>query len=147
MKVKGGNGGNLAHQDNGTCRKSCPSSEAGVDRASRWARHCFPPQTRVMHKLHLPDTCPLQPQRMKEVERIRRRKILNSYPQETVNRIRMESPQRVKNRSTLRSTNCTTWYLPKEYRNTDSKGYTHPDVYSSIINNSQLMETAQVSID
>ena len=38
-------------------------------------------------------------------------------------------------------------YLPKEYKNTNSKGYMHPDVYSSIIYNSQIMETAQVSIN
>jgi len=34
----------------------------------------------------------------------------------------MEVPQRVKNRTTLRSSNCTTRYLPKEYKNTNSKG-------------------------
>ena len=60
---------------------------------------------------------------------------------------RMEFLQKVKNRTTLRSSNCTTRYLPKGYKNTDSKGYMHPDVYSSIINNSQIMETAQVSIN
>ena len=42
---------------------------------------------------------------------------------------------------------CTTRHLPKEYKNTNSKGYMHPDVYSSIVYNSQIMETAQVSID
>ena len=38
-----------------------------------------------------------------------------------------------------------TGYLPKEYKNTNSKGYVHPYVYSSIIYNCQDMEAAQVS--
>ena len=59
----------------------------------------------------------------------------------------MEVPQKVKNRTTLQSSNHTTGYLPKEYKNTNSKGYMHLYVYSSIIYNSQIMETAQVSID
>ena len=58
----------------------------------------------------------------------------------------IDIPQKVKNK-TLQSSNCTTSYLLKGYKNTDSKGYMHPDVYSSIINNSQIMETAQVSIN
>jgi len=37
--------------------------------------------------------------------------------------------------------NCTTGYLSKEYKNINSKGYMHPDVYSSIIYNSQMMDT------
>ena len=60
---------------------------------------------------------------------------------------RMEFPQNDKNRTTLFSNNCTTRYLPKEYKNTNSKGYMHPDVYSSIINSSQTMEIAQASIE
>ena len=56
----------------------------------------------------------------------------------------MEVPQKVKNRTTLQSSNCTTGYLPKEYENTNSKD---PNVYSSIICNNQIMGTAQVSID
>ena len=35
----------------------------------------------------------------------------------------------------------------KGYKNTDSKGHMHPDVYSSITNNSQTMERAQMSTD
>ena len=42
--------------------------------------------------------------------------------------------------------NCTTRYLPKGYKNTDSKGYMHPDVYNSIINNSQIIERAQCKL-
>ena len=41
----------------------------------------------------------------------------------------------------------TTGYLPKEYKNINSKGYMHLYVYSDIIYNSQDMEAAQVSID
>ena len=59
----------------------------------------------------------------------------------------MEVPQKVKNRTTQQSSNHTTRYLPKEYENTNSKGYMHPYVYSSIIYNSQDMEVVQVSID
>ena len=54
----------------------------------------------------------------------------------------MEVPQKIKDRTTLQPSNCTTRYLSKGYKNTDSKGYMHPDVYSSIIYNSQIMETA-----
>ena len=46
----------------------------------------------------------------------------------------MEDPQKVKNR-TIR-------YLPREYKNTNSKGYMHPGIYSGIIYNSQTVETA-----
>ena len=53
----------------------------------------------------------------------------------------MDFPQKVKNRTTLWSKICTTLSLSKEYKNTDSKGYIHPDVYGSIIYNSQIMET------
>ena len=43
--------------------------------------------------------------------------------------------------------NPTTGYLPKEYNNTNSKGYMHPYVYSSIIYNNQDREAAQASIN
>ena len=36
--------------------------------------------------------------------------------------------------------------LPKGYKNTDSKGYMHPEVYSSI-NNNRTLERAQMSIN
>ena len=58
----------------------------------------------------------------------------------------MEVPQKVKNRTTPQSSSCITRYLPKEYKNTNSRGYMHPDIYSSIIYKSQIMETTQVSI-
>ena len=59
----------------------------------------------------------------------------------------MEAPQKIKNKSTLSSSNCTTGYLPKEYENTNPKGYIHPYVYCSIIYNSQIMQVLQVSTD
>ena len=59
----------------------------------------------------------------------------------------MEVPQKVKNRSTLPPSNCTTRYLPKGHKNTDLKGYMHSEVYNSIINNSQTMERVKMSID
>ena len=59
----------------------------------------------------------------------------------------MKFPQKVKNRTTLQFSNCTTEYLPKEYSDTNSKGYTHPYVYSSIIYNRQDTEAAQMSMD
>ena len=59
----------------------------------------------------------------------------------------MEVPQKTKNGTTLRSSNCTTRYLSKGYRCAVSKGHMHPHVYSSTINNNQSMERAQMSID
>ena len=59
----------------------------------------------------------------------------------------MKVPQNIKNRTTLWSSNHTTEYLSKEYENTYSKGYMHPYVYCSIIYNSQITETAQLSIN
>ena len=40
-----------------------------------------------------------------------------------------EVPQKVKHRTTLRSSSCSPGYLPKEYKNTKSKKYMHPDIY------------------
>ena len=59
----------------------------------------------------------------------------------------MEFPQKTKNRTTLWPRNCTTMYLSKGYKNADSKGHMHPYVYNSTINNSQIMERAQMSIN
>ena len=49
----------------------------------------------------------------------------------------MAFPQKAKNRTALQSSDCTTGYLSKKYKNTNSKGYMHPYVYYSIICNSQ----------
>ena len=43
--------------------------------------------------------------------------------------------------------NGTNRYLLKGYKNTDLKKHIHPDVYSSTINNSQIMERSQMSMD
>ena len=59
----------------------------------------------------------------------------------------MDVPQKTKNRTTLRPSNCTTRHLSVGYRCAVSKGHMHPHVYSRIINNSQSMGRAQMSID
>ena len=59
----------------------------------------------------------------------------------------MEVPQKIKNRTTIRSRTQTTGYLPKEYKNPNSKGCMHPFVYSSIIYNSHIMEAVHASIN
>ena len=38
----------------------------------------------------------------------------------------IEIPPKIKTRTTLQLSNHTTGYLPKEYKNTNSKGYMHP---------------------
>ena len=59
----------------------------------------------------------------------------------------MEIPQKVKSRTTLRPSNCTPRDLSKGCKNVDLKGHMPPNVYSSIINSSQIMERAQRLID
>ena len=59
----------------------------------------------------------------------------------------LEVPQKIKNRTILRPSTCTTRHLSKGYRCAVLKGHMHPHVYSSTINNSQNMERAQMSID
>ena len=49
-------------------------------------------------------------------------------------------PQKIKNRTTLQHSNCITRNLPKGYKNADSKGHTHPNVYSSTIGDSRWKE-------
>ena len=58
----------------------------------------------------------------------------------------MEVPQKTKNRTTLRPSNCTTRHLSTGYRCAVLKGHMHPHVYSSTINNGQSMERAQMPI-
>ena len=65
----------------------------------------------------------------------------------TVENSRERFLKKVKNRSTLWSSNYTTGYLHRAYKNTNSKWYLHPYVYSSIVYHSQDMEAAQVSIN
>ena len=52
----------------------------------------------------------------------------------------MGFPQKMKNGTTLLPSNCTTRYLSKGYKNTDSKGHMHSNVYSGTTNTSQIME-------
>ena len=63
----------------------------------------------------------------------------------------MEGPEKLKNRITLWSHHClnciNTEYLYKEYKNTDSKEYTYPYVYSRISHNSQDTEVTPESIN
>ena len=59
----------------------------------------------------------------------------------------MEVPQKTKNKTTLRLSNCTTRHLSTGYKGAVLKGHMHPHVYSSTIDSSQSMERAQMSID
>ena len=52
----------------------------------------------------------------------------------------MKGPQKIKNRTTTRSSNFTSAFSPKENKNTNSKRYMQPYVHCSIIYNSQDME-------
>ena len=54
----------------------------------------------------------------------------------------MEVPQKIKNITTIQSSNSTPGYLSKENKNTNSKRYIHRNVHSSIIYNSQDMEAS-----
>ena len=47
----------------------------------------------------------------------------------------MEVPQKVKKQN-YPMIQQLHYYLPKDIKITDSKGYMHPDVYNNIINNS-----------
>ena len=44
----------------------------------------------------------------------------------------MEVPQKIKNRTTLWPSNCTTRNLCKKYKNTDLKGHMHPQFIAAI---------------
>ena len=50
----------------------------------------------------------------------------------------VEVPQKIRNRTTLRPSNCTTRHLSTGYRCAVSKGHMNPHVYSSTIINSQV---------
>ena len=56
----------------------------------------------------------------------------------------VEAPQKIKNWSTLKHSNCTTRKLSQGFKNAILKGhvYMHPNVYSSTFNNSQIMARA-----
>ena len=59
----------------------------------------------------------------------------------------MEGPQKIKNRITLQPNNNTTRNLSKGYGSANLKGHMHPNIYSSTVNNSQIKERAQMSIN
>ena len=59
----------------------------------------------------------------------------------------VEVPQKIKNRMILQPSNSTTRDLSKGDKNADSKRHVYPNVYNSIISNSQILERAQVSIN
>ena len=59
----------------------------------------------------------------------------------------VEVPQRVKNRSALRPSNCTAGDLPQRYRCSEMAGHLHPNVSSSNVPNSQTVEGALVPIE
>lgn len=52
---------------------------------------------------------------------------------------RMEVPQKIENRATIRPNSSLLEYLYKENEHTNLKGYMHPHVHSSIISNIQDM--------
>jgi len=58
-----------------------------------------------------------------------------------------EVPRKGKNRTILQSSNHTTRYLLKAYKNTNSKRYRHLDVYSRLFTIAKLWKTAQVFIN
>lgn len=58
-----------------------------------------------------------------------------------------EVPQKTKSRTTMWSSNCTSGYIPKRLENKILKRYLHSYVYCSISDNSQDIETTQMSIN
>ena len=59
----------------------------------------------------------------------------------------MDVPQKIKNRTAWQPSNWTTKYVSKGYKNADLKEHMHPNIYSITINNSQIMQRAQMSTD
>ena len=79
-----------------------------------------------------------------------KKKIMHSKAINTQNKKAMNSMevlQKNKNITTLSPSNYTIRYLTNGYKNGDSKDHMHPNVYSCAINNSQTMETTQMSMD
>jgi len=59
----------------------------------------------------------------------------------------MEIPQKIKNRTSIRSSNCTSGYLFKVNKITNSKRYPYPHVNCSITYSGQEMKITYVSIN
>ena len=60
---------------------------------------------------------------------------------------KMEAPQKIKNRTTIWSSNPFSGYISEWIESRASKRYLHNHVHCSIIHNSQEVEAAQISID
>ena len=58
----------------------------------------------------------------------------------------MEVPQKIKNRTTLWSSNSTTWYLPKAHKNTNLNRYMCLYVYCRIIYDSLIWNQPRCSL-
>ena len=59
----------------------------------------------------------------------------------------MEVPQKIKNRTSIRPSNFTTEYLPKENKKSNQKRYMYSNVQCSFIYESQDTDVSLVSID
>ena len=59
----------------------------------------------------------------------------------------MEAPQKLKIELPYDPAIALLGIYPKDTKNADLKGHIHPNVYRSTINNSQIMERAQMSIN
>ena len=59
----------------------------------------------------------------------------------------VEVPQRVENRPALWPSNCTARDLPQRYRCSEKTRHLHPNVHSSNVHNSQMVERATISFD
>ena len=57
----------------------------------------------------------------------------------------MEVPQKIRSRTTIQFSNS--WVFIQKIENMNSKEYMHPDIYSNITYNIQIVETTQVGID
>ena len=60
---------------------------------------------------------------------------------------RMEFPHKIKSRATRQRSNCITRYYSKGCKNDDLNEHMQPNVYSSTINNGQIVASTQMSID
>ena len=59
----------------------------------------------------------------------------------------MEVPQKIKNRTTIQSSDSTPWYISKESENANPKRYIYPNVHSNAALSRHDMEATQKAID